>query len=96
MQWLNQISYWVLAELYILIKNSTLCVYFTLYDVQADSSITEAGVGIINPHVKFMIDACTGAIIVGVAIIKKIKHVTAITILQELYILHYWYEESLA
>lgn len=72
-----------------MIKNSTLCVYFTLYGVQADSSITEARVDTINPHVKFMIDACTCAIIVGVAMIKKIKHVTAGKILQELNILHY-------
>ena len=35
-----------------------------------------------------MIDARTCAIIVGVAIIKKIKHVTAGKILQELNILH--------
>ena len=43
------------------------------------------GVGIINPHVKFMIDAWTGAIIIiGVAFIKKIKHVRAGKNLQEL------------
>ena len=72
-----------------MIKNSTLCVYSTLYGVQADSSITEGGIDTINPHVKFMIDAYTWAIIVGVAIIKKIKNVTAGKILQELNILHY-------
>jgi tryptophan synthase alpha subunit len=42
------------------------------------------GVGIINPHVKFMIDAWIGAIIIGVAFIKKIKHVRAGKNLQEL------------
>jgi tryptophan synthase alpha subunit len=42
------------------------------------------GVGIINPHVKFMIAAWIGAIIIGVAFIKKIKHVRAAKNLQEL------------
>jgi tryptophan synthase alpha subunit len=35
------------------------------------------GVGIINHHVKFMIEAWAGAIIIGVAFIKKIKHARA-------------------
>lgn len=35
------------------------------------------GVGIINHHVNFMIEAWAGAIIIGVAFIKKIKHARA-------------------
>ena len=43
-----------------------------------------AGVGIINPHVKFMIEAWAGAIIIGVGFIKKIKYARAGKNLQEL------------
>jgi len=42
------------------------------------------GVGIINAHVSFMIDAWAGAIIIGVEFIKKIKHVRTGKNLQEL------------